>query len=428
MPSPFLRGDAGRARRRGIGLHLRALGVALLFALVAASLEVLPPWEIGGGSPAQGAPKGAGGEFWQPLGGGTNGSVYALAVSGSGLYVGGTFAKVSGDSDAAKRYLIRWDDTGWNALRGSADATVYALAVSADALYAGGDFTSVGGVSADHVARWGAPTPTPTPTPGGATVSPADPTPTVGPVPTEGPTAAPTAPPAPIPTPLPVEAVSSDVPGLALASPGLVVLSASGLASSVPSSLLPLLGVWEGRDYPLSSTASGALATSGLGALDTGSLGALPVFAVRPVPEGGVVSLALNLTLSAGAGRVSDLALVKISDAATARPFALVSSPSGLAADGTFGLWDGQRFLTPSDVLEGGRSCTLILSIRDGGPYDLDPTPGALLDPCVLGFRPAPTATTTPTPRRFGGGCNAGSAPLALLLGMPLSFLLQKRR
>lgn len=138
VPSPFLRGDAGRARRRGIGLHLRALGVALLFALVAASLEVLPPWEIGGGSPAQGAPKGAGGEFWQPLGGGTNGSVYALAVSGSGLYVGGTFAKVSGDSDAAKRYLIRWDDTGWNALRGSADATVYALAVSADALYAGG--------------------------------------------------------------------------------------------------------------------------------------------------------------------------------------------------------------------------------------------------------------------------------------------------
>ena len=96
MPSPFLRGDAGRARRRGIGLHLRALGVALLFALVAASLEVLPPWEIGGGSPAQGAPKGAGGEFWQPLVGGTNDQVHALAVSGDALYAGGEFTNAGG--------------------------------------------------------------------------------------------------------------------------------------------------------------------------------------------------------------------------------------------------------------------------------------------------------------------------------------------
>ena len=238
----------------------------------------------------------------------------------------------------------------------------------------------------------------------------------------------PTATPAPIPTPLPMEPVSADVPGLTLASPGLVVFSASGLGSSIPASLRPLLEVLDGRYYPLDATVQGALAASGLSGLDTGSLGALPVFALRPVPAGAVTSAALRVTLPAGAVRVSDLVLVKIADAATAQPFRLVSTASDLAADGTFGLWDGQRFLLPSEVLGSTRTYTLILSIRDGGPYDLDPTAGAILDPSVLGIRTAPTPTATPATRGNGGGCNTGFAPLALLLGVPLGLLLRKRR
>ncbi len=51
-----------------------------------------------------------------------------------------------------------------------------------------------------------------------------------------------------------------------------------------------------------------------------------------------------------------------------------------------------------------------------------------LLDPRTLGFRTAPTVPVTPAARGNGGGCDAGSAPLALLLGVPLGLLLRKRR
>ncbi len=157
------------------------------------------------------------------------------------------------------------------------------------------------------------------------------------------------------------------------------------------------------------------------------------------MPEGAVSSTALSLTLPAGAARASDVWLIKIADAATARPFGLVSTASELSADGTFGLWDGQRFLLPSDALDPTRTYTLILSIRDGGPYDLNPTGGAILDPCVVGFRTDPTATATPA-GGGGGGCALGLLgpgglssgarvlPSPLLLGLPLLFLARRRR
>ncbi|MGI4864746.1 MAG: IPT/TIG domain-containing protein [Janthinobacterium lividum] len=95
------------------------------------------------------------GSAWQGLGNGTtaatasnngvNNVVYALAVVGSDLYVGGNFTTayaVAGSQ--ALNYVARWDGTAWNALGTGLNGTVRALALAGTRLVAGGSFTAVG--------------------------------------------------------------------------------------------------------------------------------------------------------------------------------------------------------------------------------------------------------------------------------------------
>jgi len=105
------------------------------------------------------------GSRWTALGSGlghTNTSitpaVFALAVSGSDLYVGGEFTTAGGN---AANCIAKWDGSNWTALssgmRGgqfSLAASVDALAVSGSDLYAGGWFTTAGGIPVDNIARW----------------------------------------------------------------------------------------------------------------------------------------------------------------------------------------------------------------------------------------------------------------------------------
>jgi hypothetical protein len=115
------------------------------------------------------------GSKWSAVGHGTtstdpslNWIVYALAVSGPNLYVGGDFTNVQNGAttlDAAD-YVARWDGTNWSALGsdglggGSLNSTVYALAVSGTDVYVGGMFTDVHDAvdgtldAADYVAKW----------------------------------------------------------------------------------------------------------------------------------------------------------------------------------------------------------------------------------------------------------------------------------
>lgn len=113
------------------------------------------------------------GAHWSALGdngsggGALNRMVMSLTVSGSSVFAGGGFTNVNnhGVVNAAADYVARWDGTDWSALgdNGSGDGalnnSVYALAVSGTDLYVGGQFTDasnhgVENPAADYIARW----------------------------------------------------------------------------------------------------------------------------------------------------------------------------------------------------------------------------------------------------------------------------------
>ncbi|MBW7918314.1 MAG: hypothetical protein H3C52_03295 [Anaerolineales bacterium] len=122
--------------------------------------------------PARGplfAPLGAPAEGdWENLGGGAlpvspNNFVSAVAVSGSDVYIGGSFTDLN--DDPTMDYIAKWDGTNWSALGsngagdGSINNSVNAIAVSGTDLYVGGDFEDVnnGGTAlnaADYIAKW----------------------------------------------------------------------------------------------------------------------------------------------------------------------------------------------------------------------------------------------------------------------------------
>ena len=86
--------------------------------------------------------------FWDPD---SNGSVLALAVSGTTVYAGGTFTNIGGQSrnNIAALDASTGNATSWNA---SANGSVSALAVSGNTVYAGGNFTSIGGQTQSFIA------------------------------------------------------------------------------------------------------------------------------------------------------------------------------------------------------------------------------------------------------------------------------------
>jgi len=77
--------------------------------------------------------------------------VYALAVSATGFYAGGTLTAVGG---MPVNFIAKWDGSAWSALGSGMDYVVGALAVSGTSLYVGGEFTTAGGVQANYIAKW----------------------------------------------------------------------------------------------------------------------------------------------------------------------------------------------------------------------------------------------------------------------------------
>jgi len=94
---------------------------------------------------------------WSNLAAGIDGVVYALAVVGSDVYAAGDFSTAGA---VAASCIAKWNGTAWSALgtglgsTAPGGATAYALAVSGTRVYVGGEFTTAGGKAALNVAQW----------------------------------------------------------------------------------------------------------------------------------------------------------------------------------------------------------------------------------------------------------------------------------
>ena len=85
-----------------------------------------------------------------------NGKVETVVISGTDVYVGGSFTN-AGNTPGAD-YIAKWDGTQWSALlSGTAglNDTVYAIALQGNDVYVGGAFQNAGGnIYANYLARW----------------------------------------------------------------------------------------------------------------------------------------------------------------------------------------------------------------------------------------------------------------------------------
>jgi hypothetical protein len=80
-------------------------------------------------------------------------TVYALLASGTTLYVAGEFTTVNGDPKPNLAAVDAATGANLTAFTGTADDRVNALALTGGSLYAGGEFNQIGGVTRLHVAR-----------------------------------------------------------------------------------------------------------------------------------------------------------------------------------------------------------------------------------------------------------------------------------
>jgi PKD repeat protein len=149
----------------GSGVHGQFYGDVYALAISGTKLYVGGVFTNAGGIPANNIAM-WNGSSWSALGSGVGGvtntytyfPVYALAVSGTNLYVGGIFTNAG---SVAVNNIAVWNGSSWSALgRGVGGTNPYyycsvnALAVSGTNLYVGGDFTIAGGVVVNNIAAW----------------------------------------------------------------------------------------------------------------------------------------------------------------------------------------------------------------------------------------------------------------------------------
>jgi hypothetical protein len=125
-----------------------------------------------------------------------------------------------------------------------------------------------------------------------------------------------------------------------------------------------------------------------------------------------------------------DVKVLKIRQGGRGDSFAYTDSDSG-AVDKTFTIRRSGVIFTgeiqPKDQYD------LVLFVRDGGDFDLDPTPGRILDPAVVVKSEAREANSdtngeTDNGRESGDGCGAGASGAIALIALALAAARPLRR
>jgi trimeric autotransporter adhesin len=91
---------------------------------------------------------------------GVSNLVYAVAVNGQDVYVGGAFRISTGQ--IVVNHVAKWNGSSWSALGSGMNGGVDALAWDGGNLYVGGAFTEAGDKYSSYIAKWSE-TATPTP-------------------------------------------------------------------------------------------------------------------------------------------------------------------------------------------------------------------------------------------------------------------------
>lgn len=107
------------------------------------------------------------GTSWQGLGGyGMNGGIYAIALSGNNIYIGGMFDKICSNTTCTTgtnaKNIAYWNGSAWSGFGYGLDNFVFALAANGNTVYAGGNFNKIcgnaacnsGNTTVSYIAKW----------------------------------------------------------------------------------------------------------------------------------------------------------------------------------------------------------------------------------------------------------------------------------
>ena len=152
----------------------------------------------------------------------------------------------------------------------------------------------------------------------------------------------------------------------------------------------------------------------------------LPIVSTN-VKEKNVAAMAFSMTgaqLGAEDGTVAgDVKIIKVLADGKGAQFGYASSAAGYQ-DETFTLKDANdKTLALTDKVVKTSDYKLIIFVADDGKFDLDKTPGSVVDPIAVATNAAKPA---PTPHSSSSGCNAGFAGLLLLAAVP--FIYRRKR